>query len=190
MIPPPAPGSARSMLAASAVVVLGALGSGRAAAGVAIEPQEIFSPFDEAVVTVEWGEIGSRFSGILRWANPADPRIGVLDTNLFDLDTVAAGDRAVLPARFSRGQELILGFAERPDGAIVSTFKDADLAAMVNIAARSPQEYFVYERATSGPDGQSTFMDNATIIVRFAQLPSPGTGVFIGTLLLVASRRR
>lgn len=181
---------ALSLVPAGAALVLGLVSTNRAAADVAIKYQDIFSPFDEAVVTLEWGDVQSRFSGFVRWANPASPKIGILDTNLFNLDKVAAGDRVVLSEPFARGQELILGFAETVDGKTLYTFNDPSLAESMGVLARSPQEYLIFAPQMQGPDGQSTAMDNAMIIVRFAQLPSPGTGVFIGTLLLVASRRR
>jgi hypothetical protein len=181
---------ALSLVHAAAALVLGLGSTNPAAADVVIRDQDIFSPFDEAVVTLEWGDVRPRFSGFVRWANLASPKIGILDTNLFNLDKVAAGDRVVLSEPFARGQELILGFAETIDGKTLYTFNGAEIAESVGVLARSPQEYLIFAPRLQGPDGQSTAMDNAMIIVRFAQLPSPGTGVFIGTLLLAASRRR
>lgn len=179
-----------SIAPAGVALMLGVVGTSGAAADVVIEPQAIFSPFDRATVTVEWGNVQSRFGGFVRWANPASPGVGILDTNLFNLERVSPGDRAVLPERFSHGQELVLGFAETEGGATLFTLGDPAVAAYVDVVARSPQEYLVFAPSPQASDGQSTAMDNAMIIVRFAQLPSPGTGVFIGTLLLAASRRR
>lgn len=177
-------------ITAAAVLMQSVLVTNRAGADVAIEPQGVFSPFDHAVVTLEWGEPQSRFSGVVRWANPANAKVSILDTNLFDLSKVSKGDRVVLAETFSRGQELILGYAETDTGKTLYTHKDPELAVYLDIVARSKDEYRIFAPALQSTDGKSTEMDNAMIIVRFAQLPSPGTGVFIGTLMLVASRRR
>jgi hypothetical protein len=181
---------APSVFPVAAALMFGALGANPAAADIAIGPQAIFSPFDRARVTVEWGEAPPRFGGVVRWANPANPEISHFDARLFDLGTVAAGDRVALPELFSRGQELILGYAETVSGSTLFTHKDARVSAYLDIVARSPDEYLILAPGLQSPAGQSTAMDNALIIVRFAQLPSPGTGVFIGMLVLVASRRR
>lgn len=173
-----------------AALLVGSVGVGRAAGDVVIKSNEIFSPFDDALVTVEWGDVQSRFSGYLRWANPTDLKIGSLDTNLFNLDKVSPGDLVKLPRTFSLGQELIFGFADTLDGKTLYTHKDPEIAVQIDILARSRQEYLIFASGTPTSDGKSTEMDNAMMIVRFAQLPSPGTGVFIGTLMLAASRRR
>lgn len=173
-----------------AALLIGSVGADRAAAEAVIKSTDIFSPFDDAVVTVEWGDVQSRFSGYLRWANPTDFKVGTLDTTLFNLDKVSPGDLVKLPQTFSLGQELIFGFADTLDGKTLYTLKDPEIAIQIDIVARSRQEYLIFAAGTPTSDGKSTEMDNAMIIVRFAQLPSPGTGVFIGTLMLMASRRR
>ncbi len=160
-----------------------------AAASIAIGPQSMFSPFDQALVTVEWAEPALRFNGTLRWANPTDPGLSNTGVDLINLSTVTQGTRAVLPELFSAGQELILGYADHT-GTLLFTHKEPDKSPLLDIVAVSPTEYLIFAPVLQSPHGPSTEMDNAMVIVRFAQLPSPGTGVFIGVLGLLAARRR
>lgn len=160
-----------------------------AAADIAIGPQAVFSPFDHAWVTVEWAEPTLRFNGMLRWANPIDPGLSSFGVDLINLRTVTQGTRVVLPELFSSGQELILGYADH-NGTLLFTHKEPDKSPPLEIVVVSPTEYQFFAPTLQSPDGPSTEMENAMIIVRFAQLPSPGTVVFIGALGLLAVRRR
>lgn len=176
----------RPAFAAAAVALV--LSAAPAAASVAIEPRDIFSPFDGAQVTIEWNEPDLSLTGHLRWANPSDPHVSLSDTNVFDLSVVRPGDRFILPELFAEGQSLVLGYAPAPNATTVFTHDDPWALPDLVVTQTSPTEFLVFAPGRyPGPDGGLT--EHATVIVRFALIPAPGSALCVVGLAGFAPRR-
>ena len=162
-----------------------------ALAGIAIQPQEILSPFDDAQVSVEWTEPVYRVGGYVRWANPTEQvLLANLETNLFGIGSVATGTKVILPVLFQEQQELVLGFAETQTSDLMTRSDDDWSAVHLDIVRVTPAEYRIYAPGLAEfLDGRDPY-DHAMIIVRFAQLPAPGAACVLGLMPLLVRRRR
>lgn len=172
-------------------MLLGAGLASPAMASIAILPQAILSPFDEAQVSVEWSEPLYRTGGYVRWANPTDMvTLANLDTNLFGIQAMPTGAKVILPVLFDEHQPLVLGYAESATGNLLFRTDDDWSAVHLDIVQVTPAEYRIYAPGLAAfLDGRDPY-DHAMIIVRFAQLPAPGTACVLGLMPLLARRRR
>jgi hypothetical protein len=162
-----------------------------ASAGIAILPQAILSPFDQAQVSIEWSEPVLRAGGFVRWANPTDMvTLANLDTNIFDIQHTPTGLSVVLPVLFAEHQPLVLGYAQTPTSGLLFRSDDDWAAVNLDIVRVTPTEYRIYAPGLAAYlDGRDPY-DSAMIIVRFAQLPAPGAAAMLGLMPVLVRRRR
>lgn len=172
----------------AALTIAGLLGAGSVAtAEVAGGNAPLVSPFDNARVTVEWGPDTVEFPGFVRWADPTVPNTW---TNILEIPVARPGDHFVVPRVFSAAEELVLGYARTAGGATEFAIADPEADLYVQITAIDSMTFSVRSAAAQPGSGTASAVEHALFLVRFAQMPAPGTPAFAAGLLLCVRRRR
>lgn len=156
-------------------------------AGLGDRREGVFSPFDNAEVTIEW--VGSRagFRGELAWD---DPDIWTTPVMLFYNKVAHAGERVVLPVMFDAGQEVALSYRTVTGIRDVFSITTPGDRAQFRVDDLDPLAVLVGIEDIRLPGGDRDFND-VQVRVLFAALPGPsGLGVLGAGLLLTGLRRR
>jgi hypothetical protein len=147
----------------------------------------MISPFDDALVTVEWGQDTIEYPGFIRWADPEVPNTW---TNILEIPTARPGDHFVLPRTFSATEELVLGYARTAQGATEFSTASPGSDQYVQITAIDSMTFSVRLAGAQPGSGTANAIDHALFLVRFAQMPAPGSPALAVAVLLCVRRRR
>lgn len=174
-------GTARLIVAATMIA------APAASAEVAGGNAPIISPFDDARVTVEWGPDTVEYPGFIRWADPEVPNTW---TNILEIPEARPGDHFVLPRSFSAAEELVLGYASTAGGPTEFSMASPGSDQYVQITAIDSMTFSVRLAGAQPGSGTANAIDHALFLVRFAQMPAPGSPAMAVAVLLCVRRRR
>lgn len=173
----------------SVIAFIGAVTTmvGAASGDVAVMPWEVVSPFDNAQAEVEWRGAGTGITGVIRWIDPVTPNMTL---DMFDAATTANGTKWTAPVSYSSGQAITIGYADSPSSGTVFASTTPGAENYIQVRSYEPGVYAMRVEMMQGSVTNDAFFDNAMIVVRFAQMPSPGTAVVMAAGVAAMARRR
>ncbi|RMH31409.1 MAG: hypothetical protein D6692_00480 [Planctomycetota bacterium] len=147
----------------------------------------IVSPFDGATMEIEWRTSQPNATGLILWAQTNTPNITT--ATVFDLSAAQPGDRWTAPTLYNSGQSVLLSYTDAPGSTSRYTLDELAAGGYIQIRADAQGLFAVRSEMLQGTVSDSAFFDNALIMIRFAQLPAPGS-VACGCFALAWAARR
>lgn len=146
----------------------------------------VVSPLDGATMEIEWRTSQPNATGLILWAEASASNF---TTTVFDLSSAQPGDRWTAPALYNSGESVRLLYTDAPGSSSHYTLDELAAGGYVQIRADGHGLFAVRSEMLQGTVSDSAFFDNALIMIRFAQLPTPGS-VACGCVALAWAARR